>query len=48
MPGGEVAVQVWDLRRVRQGLAAIALDWDAPPYPPATEATDPAPVVIEE
>jgi WD40 repeat protein/thiol-disulfide isomerase/thioredoxin/tRNA A-37 threonylcarbamoyl transferase component Bud32 len=41
------AVQVWDLRHVRQGLAAIGLDWDAPRYPPATEAPDPAPGIIE-
>jgi WD40 repeat protein len=26
---------VWDLRRIRAGLKAIHLDWDAPDYPPA-------------
>jgi tetratricopeptide (TPR) repeat protein len=34
-------VRVWDLRRIRQGLAELGLDWDAPPYPPAPQA-DPA------
>jgi serine/threonine protein kinase/WD40 repeat protein len=29
-------VQVWDLRELRQELAALNLDWDLPPYPPAT------------
>jgi WD40 repeat protein len=27
---------VWDLRRAREQLAAMGLDWDQPPYPPAT------------
>jgi eukaryotic-like serine/threonine-protein kinase len=30
---------VWDLRRVREQLAPLGLDWDAPPYPPATAAS---------
>ena len=29
------SVHVWDLRRIRAGLKAIDLDWDAPDYPPA-------------
>jgi serine/threonine protein kinase/WD40 repeat protein len=29
------AVQVWDLRRIRRQLAAMGLDWELPPYPPA-------------
>jgi WD40 repeat protein/serine/threonine protein kinase len=28
-------VQVWDLRRIRRQLAAMGLDWELPPYPPA-------------
>src|SRR5262249_3160196 len=28
-------VRVWDLRRIRQGLQELGLDWDAPPFPPA-------------
>src|SRR5947209_19498292 len=31
-------VVVWDLRRLRAGLAELGLDWDAPPYPPAPPA----------
>jgi eukaryotic-like serine/threonine-protein kinase len=27
-------VYVFDLRRIREGLADLGLDWDAPPYPP--------------
>ena len=26
-------MRVWDLRRVRQQLAAMNLDWEAPPLP---------------
>ncbi len=29
---------VWDLRRARERLAEIGLDWDLPPYPPAPPA----------
>ncbi len=28
-------IHVWDLRRIRQGLAEIGLDWERPAYPPA-------------
>ena len=28
-------VRIWDLRRLREGLAKLNLDWDLPPYPPA-------------
>jgi len=28
-------VQLWDLRYLRQELAALNLDWDLPPYAPA-------------
>jgi WD40 repeat protein len=37
---------VWDLRRIRDQLALMRLDWDAPPYPaasPASEAPGPLP-----
>ena len=30
-------LRVWDLRRVRRELAKLGLDWDAPPFPQATE-----------
>jgi WD40 repeat protein len=32
---GNQVIQVWDLRYLRQQLAALGLDWDLPPYPPA-------------
>jgi len=36
---------VWDLRRIRDQLAPLGLDWDAPPYPTASAASDaPGPV----
>jgi tetratricopeptide (TPR) repeat protein len=41
------AIQMWDLRRLRQGLAAIGLDWGASSYAPLAEAPNPAPVVVE-
>jgi serine/threonine protein kinase/WD40 repeat protein/Flp pilus assembly protein TadD len=31
------SIHVWDLRAIRRALAALGLDWDAPPYP-ETEA----------
>jgi tetratricopeptide (TPR) repeat protein len=31
---------VWDLRRIRDQLAPIGLDWDAPPYPSEPAASD--------
>jgi WD40 repeat protein len=40
------AIHVWDLRAVRRELAAIGLDWDLPPYPPAS-TTDLGPLKIE-
>jgi WD40 repeat protein/predicted Ser/Thr protein kinase len=37
-------IHLWDLRRLREELAALGLDWDRPPYPPASRA---APARIE-
>ena len=34
-------LRVWDLRLVRRQLAAMGLDWDAPPYPPAAANNTP-------
>jgi tetratricopeptide (TPR) repeat protein len=31
---------VWDLRRIRDQLAPMGLDWDAPPYPVASAASE--------
>ena len=33
---GQKAVLVWDLRRIRDRLASLGLDWDAPIYPAST------------
>ena len=33
---------VWDLRRIRDQLAPMGLDWDAPPYPTVPAASDAA------
>src|SRR5262249_31160355 len=37
-------IQVWDLRQIRQQLAAMGLDWDLPPYPPAAKTDAPGPL----
>ncbi len=34
-------VRIWDLRRLRRGLAELGLDWDAAPFPPAPVAAAP-------
>jgi hypothetical protein len=28
-------IALWDLRRLRQELATLGLDWEVAPYPPA-------------
>jgi len=33
-------VLVWDLRQIRDQLAPLGLDWDAPPYPTVPAASD--------
>jgi WD40 repeat protein len=40
------AVHVWDLRIIRNHLAAMGLDWDLPPYPPPP-AAEAAPLSIQ-
>src|SRR5262249_41142809 len=30
----KIGLRVWDLRRLRAGLAKLNLDWNAPAYPP--------------
>jgi serine/threonine protein kinase/Tfp pilus assembly protein PilF len=37
-------LRVWDLRRIREELKKLDLDWDAPPYPPAPP---PAPLEVQ-
>jgi serine/threonine protein kinase/WD40 repeat protein len=38
-------IYVWDLRQIREQLAGLGLDWEAPPYPPA--APRPPPLRVE-
>ena len=33
--GADDGLRVWDLRRLRAGLAMLGIDWEAPPYPAA-------------
>jgi eukaryotic-like serine/threonine-protein kinase len=40
------AIHVWDLRAIRKQLAALGLDWDAPPYPEA-QPTAPLPLEVK-
>jgi serine/threonine protein kinase/WD40 repeat protein/tetratricopeptide (TPR) repeat protein len=30
-------LHIWDLRKLRRELTALGLDWEAPPYPPASK-----------
>jgi WD40 repeat protein len=41
-------VALWDLRRLRQELAALDLDWERPPYPPAEPVPEAAWVLTVE
>jgi serine/threonine protein kinase/WD40 repeat protein len=34
-------IALWDLRRLRQELAALDLDWEMPPYPAPAQAVEP-------
>jgi WD40 repeat protein len=40
-------IRVWDLRLIRQHLAEMGLDWDAPPYPPADPESRVVPLKLE-
>jgi hypothetical protein len=37
------SIHVWDLRRIRRGLAELDLDWEAPPDPPEAPPAGPRP-----
>jgi hypothetical protein len=42
-------IALWDLRRLREELTALGLDWDMPPYPPTQvdrQAVEPLQVEI--
>jgi serine/threonine protein kinase/WD40 repeat protein len=41
------ALRVWNLRRIRERLREIRLDWDLPPYPPAAAPAGAEPVRVE-
>ena len=34
-------IALWNLRRLRQELAVLDLDWEMPPYPPSGQGTEP-------
>ena len=38
----QMTALMWDLRRIRDQLAPMGLDWDAPPYPTVPAASDAA------
>lgn len=40
-------VYVWDLREIRTHLAALDLDWDLRPYPPAPPVDGSIPLLVE-
>ena len=41
------AIGTWDLRAIRNRLAELGLDWDQPPYPPASSSDEIKPVRVE-
>ena len=46
--GKPTHIRVWDLRLLRQRLAELGLDWDAPPYdPPAPHLNSPLRVEVD-
>jgi len=42
---GKEGVRVWDLRRIREQLAELGLDWNAPPLPPNSARSRTPPVL---
>jgi len=45
--GVDPVIMLWDMRKVREQLAKMGLDWDAPPYPPEPPASPATPSRIE-
>jgi WD40 repeat protein len=39
-------IQLWDLRKLRQQLAELRLDWNQPPYPPAPTNAPAGPITV--
>jgi WD40 repeat protein len=46
--GWDRFIQLWDLRRVREALAEMRLDWELPPFPPAASTEDHALAVAKQ
>jgi WD40 repeat protein len=44
--GRDHMIHLWDLRRIREELTVLGLDWDSPPYPPAGRRRALGPVVL--
>src|SRR5262249_38083178 len=44
---GREGVHLWDLRAIRQQLAALGLDWNLPPYPLAKKMDTAKPTPVE-
>jgi WD40 repeat protein len=44
--GRDHIIHLWDLQLIRAQLAALGLDWEAPPYPPPAEGLPLGPVVL--
>ena len=44
---GREGIRVWDLRRVRQRLGTMDLDWDLPCYPPTAQVADQRPLEVQ-
>ena len=44
---GRLGVRVWDLRRIREGLVELGLDWDAPPFPKTPDLGKRAPLQVK-
>jgi serine/threonine protein kinase/WD40 repeat protein len=44
---GNHVIQVWDLRLIRQQLAAMGLDWDVPSYPSASKTPAAHPLRVQ-
>jgi hypothetical protein len=39
-------IQVWEVRLIRERLAAVNLDWALPPYPAARQGDAPGPLAV--
>ncbi len=43
----QTGIHIWDLRRLRAGLAERGRDWEAPPYKPAAPAPEPLEIQLD-